>query len=609
MQGTENRKYIIILIFIFVGIVLILRLLFMQVIDDKWHKRAAEITEDKITVYPTRGIVYDRHGKKLIANQTYYDINVIPGRVPEDIDSVLFCKIFGISMETYTKKMNAAKAHSYRKPSVIIKAIEAEDFAKVAPYINDFEGFFEQTRTLRTYPQSTAAHVLGYMNEVSKADIEEQPYYKSGDYIGRLGIEQFYEKTLRGKRGIKYYLKDAIGIETGSYQGGKYDTAAIQGDDITITIDAELQAYGEKLMENKIGSIVAIEPSTGEVLALVSSPSYNPNLLVGRKLGSNYLKLEKDSLEPLFNNALNAKYPPGSTFKVFQALIALQEGVITENQTFPCNKDLVGCHNHPTATSVDQAIKFSCNPYFYYTMGRVVQQGKRKSIFADSRIGIQIWAEYMHRFGLGEKLDLDLKGQSAGLIPDSVFYNKMYPPEQGLWAYSTIYSNSIGQGEVEVTPIQMANLAAILANRGYYITPHFIKAIEGGEIPEKYKLKHQTNIDTAYYNLAVEGMRKVVEEPGGTARRARTEGITVCGKTGTAQNHFGEDHSIFMAFAPMDNPKIAISVYIENAGFGGTWAAPIASLMIEKYIKGEITDKKKEQRILEKDFIHPEKEQ
>lgn len=608
MQGNDNRKYIIMLIFIFVGLVLILRLLFMQVIDDKWHKRAAEITEDKITVYPTRGIVYDRNGKKVIANQTYYDIMVIPERIDDSMDSVLFCDLFGISMDFYQQKLEAARSYSIRKPSIIIKAVEAGDFAKVAPYMEQFSGFFEQSRILRTYPRHNAAHVLGYMNEVNKKDIEDMPFYRSGDYIGRMGIEQFYEKTLRGKRGVKYYLKDAIGLETGSYEGGKYDTAAVQGDDITISIDSKLQAYGEKLMENKIGSIVAIEPSSGEILALVSAPSYDPNLLVGRRLGKNFMQLEKDSLEPLFNNATYAKYPPGSTFKVFQALIALQEGVISKDQTFPCTKSLVGCHNHPTATSVDKAIQFSCNPYFYYTMGRIVQQGKKSSIFADSRIGIEIWADYMRSFGLGHKFDIDLQVQSAGLIPDSSYYNKMYPPEQGLWAYSTIYSNSIGQGEVEVTPLQMANLAAILANRGYYITPHFIKSINGGEIPQKYIQKNWTKVDTSWFPIAVEGMRKVVQEPGGTARRARTKDIVVCGKTGTAQNPFGEDHSIFMAFAPMDNPKIAIAVYIENAGFGGTWAAPIASLMIEKYVKGFITDKDKEKRILEKDFIHPEPE-
>lgn len=606
MKDYDNRKYIISLIFSFVGVVLILRLFYMQVIDDKWHKRAAEITEDKITIYPTRGIVYDRDGKKLIANQTYYDIMVIPRRVTEDIDSVKFCNLFDISMEFYSKQLKKARDYSYRKPSAMIKTIEAEYFTKVAPYMSSFPGFYEQARTLRRYPQSAAAHVLGYMNEVSKKDIEAKPFYRSGDYIGRMGIEQFYEKYLRGERGVKYYLKNAIGVETAGYEGGKYDTAAVKGDNIRVSIDAALQKYGEKLMQNKVGSVVAIEPSSGEILSLISSPGYDPNKLVGRKLSSNFQDLQKDTLEPLFNNAMNAKYPPGSTFKVFQALIALQEGVISKDQGFPCNKALVNCHNHPTATTVQQAIKYSCNPYFYYTMGRIVQQGIKGNIFADSRLGIEIWADYMRSFGLGNKFEIDMKGQASGLIPDSTFYNKMYPPKKGLWAYSTIYSNSIGQGEVEVTPLQMANLSAIVANRGYYITPHFIKSIEGKQLPEKYTKKNFTKVDTTWFPLVAEGMRRVVEEPGGTARRARTDSIVVCGKTGTAQNSGAEDHSIFIAFAPKKNPQIAISVYVENAGFGGTWAAPIASLMIEKYIKGKVTDLRKEKRILNKDFIHPE---
>jgi len=442
---------------------------------------------------------------------------------------------------------------------------------------------------------------LGYMNEVNDKDIEKNPYYKPRDYIGRSGIEKEYEQILRGERGVKYYLKDAIGISTGSYENGKYDTLPVQGKNITLGLDSKLQAYGEKLMKNKLGSIVAIEPQTGEILCMVTSPNYNPNLLVGRSLGKNYLELEKDSLKPLYNRAALSRYPPGSTFKTVMALIGMQEKVITPNTGFPCSKDLVGCHNHPSAQSVEQAVKMSCNPYFYYVVRRIVQQGKSKNQFKDAAIGLDIWAKYVRSFGFGTDLHTDLGGVTKGLVPDKAYYDKVYGEYR--WAYSTIYSICIGQGEVNVTPIEMANLAAILANRGYYYYPHFIKDINGEGVPEIYKQRNYTMVDTSYFTYVVNGMEKVVSEPGGTASRARLKDIVVCGKTGTSQNPHGEDHSIFIAFAPKDNPKIAISVYIENAGFGGTWAAPLASLMIEEYLKDSISDKAKEDRILNENLI------
>ena len=441
------------------------------------------------------------------------------------------------------------------------------------------------------------------MNEANTNDIENDSYYKSGDYIGRSGIEKMYEKELRGQRGVKYYLQDAIGIYTGKYEDGKYDTLAIQGQNITLSIDWELQAYGELLMKNKLGSIVAIEPSTGEILAMVSAPTYDPNLLVGRHLGMNYVKLAEDTLLPLQNRSINSAYPPGSIFKTVMALIGMQEGVITENASFACNKELAGCHNHPTAQNVSDGVKMSCNPYFIQLVRRIVQQGKDKSIFKDAAIGLDIWAKYVRSFGIGTDMHVDYPTNVHGNVPDADYYDKHL---NFRWAFSTIQSIAIGQGEVLITPLEMANLAAIIANRGYFIPPHFIKEIEGGEIPEIYRTRQRTLVDSVYYEPVIDGMWRVVHEDGGTARRARLDSIAICGKTGTVENfkrisgkvYQLTDHSNFMAFAPRDNPQIAISVFIENSGFGGTWSAPLASLMIEKYITGTVADTAKENRII-----------
>jgi penicillin-binding protein 2 len=529
---------------------------------------------------------------------------VIPREI-NDIDSFAFSALIGIPIEEYSKRMSKSIKYSKRKASEFEKQISPEDYAIIGPELYKYPGFFEQERTLRTYPKAIGGHLLGYMNEVNGADIKKRPYYKSRDYIGRSGIEKQYEKLLRGTRGVKYLLQDAHGITTGKYDNGRLDTAAQSGKNITLGIDWELQAYGEKLMKNKLGSIVAIEPASGEILAMVSSPSYNPNLLVGRDLGTNYGVLQQDSLKPLLKRSTGSRYPPGSIFKLIMALIAMQEGVITENTGFPCTKSLVGCHNHPSAKSVKQAVKMSCNPYFYYVVRRIIQQGKETSQFRDAAIGLEIWAKYVRSFGLGAKSQTDFGGMVTGLIPDKSYYDNIYGEFR--WAYSTIYSICIGQGEVTVSPFEMANLAVIMANRGYYYHPHFIKDIEGDGIPGIYSQKNFTMVDTYLFSIVVDGMEKVVNEAGGTARLARIDSITVCGKTGTAQNPHGEDHSIFIAFAPKKNPKIALSVYIENAGFGGTWAAPIASLLIEHYLNDSITNIKKETRILDANLINYKK--
>ncbi|UKN00684.1 penicillin-binding protein 2 [Paracrocinitomix mangrovi] len=615
MNNIDNRKYVIALIFTLIPIIFIVRLFFMQVVDDKWKERAAQISENKVVTYPARGIVYDRNNKKLISNEVYYDIRVIPGQT-DNPDSVSFAKLLDISLEEYTEQMNKARDYSMRKPSDLVKQIPPDEFADIAPELYKYPGFYEVERTLRIYPRPVAAHVLGYMAEVDSNDIKRDPYYASGDIIGKSGIEKSYEELLRGKKGVKYYLQDAIGLETGRYEDGNYDTLAEQGKNITLTIDGDLQEYGEKLMQNKRGAIVAIEPATGEILTMISSPSYDPNLLVGRRLGKNWGELTEDTLKPLYNRATQARYNPGSTFKLLMALIAMQEGVIDSTASFPCTKDLVGCHNHPTARGVSDGVKMSCNPYFYYLTRKIIQQGKYKSHFKDAAYGLDIWADYLYSFGLDKGLNVDFPAVTSGRIPNTDFYNNEFPSKsrpygEYAWAFSTIYSNSIGQGEVELTPLELANVACVMANRGHFYYPHFIKEIEDGDIPEIYRQRQDSKVEPKYFGPVIDGMWRVVHEAGGTASRARVDSLDICGKTGTAENFkvYGgkrrqlKDHSIFIAFAPRNNPKIAISVYIENSGFGGTWAAPIASLLIEKYITGEIKDKAKEQRILEADLM------
>lgn len=602
MNNLTNRKFIVGAIFSIIGLIFIIRLFNVQVVNNKYKLDSANNVLRVITEYPARGLLYDRNGKLLVYNEAAYDLMVIPGQL-KTIDTVLFCKLLNIEKSVFIEKVNKAKSYSRYKPSVFEKELTAENYANIQDQMYQFQGFFAQTRTLRKYPNNNAAHLLGYIGEVNNAVLEKNKYYKSGDYIGKSGIELAYEHLLRGKRGVRKILVDVHNREKGSYNNGLEDTLSVAGKNLTTTIDLDLQTYGELLMQNKTGSIVAIEPQSGEILSLVSSPGYNPNLLVGRSIKTNYPILTKDSLKPLFNRATMAQYPPGSIFKTVQALIALQEGVITENTGFQCVRSLVGCHNHPTATNVAASIKMSCNPYYYFVFKRLIQQGKVKSIFKDSEIGLAKWNQNVKKFGFGGTLHTDIPGVKNGLVPGVDFYNKWYG--EGRWAFSTIFSLSIGQGELGVIPIQMANLAAIIANKGYYYPPHVIKKIDGKDsLPPDLSEKVSVGINSEYFLPIIEGMRGVVDEPGGTARRAKINGITVCGKTGTAQNPHGEDHSVFIAFAPMDNPKIAIAVYVENSGFGGTWAAPIASLMMEKYLTDSISDPLKEKRILEANLLN-----
>jgi len=612
MNLDARRNVILSFIVLVIGIYLF-RLFYMQVLDETWTLRAQEIAEKRKEIFPPRGVIFDRNGKKIVTNQTYYNLMMVEDSI-QNLDTAAFAQLIGWTVTevrkrfkdivegegTYYNKITGKRTSNYQKIRAypFLKELTLEEMSKIAPHLANFKGFHEEATSARNYPYKSAANILGYLSEVTREEIEEDHFYKPSNNIGRAGIERFYEKELRGVKGIKYIVTSALNNAIESYADGKYDTTARQAEPLKMGMDVELQAYGEALMQKKKGCIVAIEPSSGEILSMVSAPSYDPNLLVGkRNISSNYPKLATDPNLPLFPRPLQAEYPPGSIFKLVQSLIAMQEGVITANTGFPCDKSLVGCHNHPAARNIAEAIQYSCNPYYYMTVRRIIQQGVKKNTFADAEYGLNKWYRYIRSFGLGDVFDTDVSGQRPGLIPNSKFYDKWYGHHT--WAFSTIRSISIGQGEVKLTPLQMANIVAIIANKGWYYTPHFVRSIgHKGPKPE-FKKRHWTMVNNKHYDAVIEGMRMVVNVPGGTGKMARLEDIIVCGKTGTVQNPHGEDHSVFFAFAPMNKPKIAVAVFVENAGWGGTWAAPIASLIIEKYLKGKVSDPEKEKRILE----------
>ena len=604
-MNYESRKYVLIAGVLFISIVFILRLFWIQVVDGKWKAEAANMAERKVTVYPSRGLIYDRKERLLVANTPVYDLMVVPKEV-EPFDTTSLCRLIGVQEVEFRERLDEATRYSRHKPSIMEKQIPADQYAAISVHLHKYPGFYGQSRTLRTYPPHSAAHLLGYLSEVNARKVEEDPYYRAGDVIGVGGLEQYYEKEMRGRRGVSYVLVDVHNNQKGSFKEGMYDTLAVEGKDLFTGIDLDMQRLGEQLMVNKKGSIVALDPRTGEILCLVSSPTYDPELLVGRVRNTNYGVLQRDPIKPLFDRALQAQYPPGSIFKIVQSLIALDEEVITPNTGFACQKSLVGCHNHPNAGDIIHAIQYSCNPYFYQVFKRIVEQDKDpKSRFRDAALGLTEWHKYMLSFGLGQRLPIDLPSAKGGNIPDAAYYDRKYGKEA--WAFSTIYSVSIGQGEVLVAPLQMANLAAIFANKGWYYDPHVVRAIgHPDSVQRQYQQKHLTDVDPKWYDYIQEGMRRVVEEPGGTARSARIKDITVCGKTGTAENPHGQDHAVFVCFAPMEDPKIAMAVYVENSGFGGTWAAPIASLLIEQYLTDSITRPEVVKRMLEADLIAKE---
>ena len=606
-MNFESRKYVLIAAVGAIAVIFILRLLWIQVVDDKWKASAANMAERKITDYPARGFIYDRKGRLMVANTPVYDLMMVPKEV-KAFDTAAFADLISVPLEELRQRMGDARRYSLYKPSVIEKQIPAGQFSAISVHLHKYPGFYGQSRTLRTYPPRTAAHLLGYLSEVDARKVEQAPYYKPGDVIGVGGLEQQYEEALRGRRGVRYVLVDVHNNIKGPYKDGIYDTLAVEGKDLFTGIDLDMQLLGERLLRNKKGSIVALDPRTGEVLCLVSSPSYDPELLVGRVRNTNYGILQRDPIKPLFDRALQAQYPPGSIFKIVQSLIALDEGVITTTTGFPCNKSLVGCHNHPYAGTIEQAIQYSCNPYYYQVFDRVVERKlDKKSRFRDAALGLAEWERRMHSFGLGEKPRMDLPSLKGGNIPGPAYYDRKYGKER--WAFSTIYSVSIGQGEVLTVPIQMANLAAIFANKGWYYDPHVVRAIgDPDSVQARYRERHVVEAAPHWFDHIQEGMRRVVHEPGGTARSARIEGITVCGKTGTAENPHGQDHAVFICFAPMEDPKVAMAVYVENSGFGGTWAAPIASLLMEQYLTDTIKRPELMQRMLDSDLIAAEKD-
>ena len=588
----SNRRHVISGIAILIVVIYIVRLFMLQIMSDDYRKSADSNAFLKKVEYPARGVIYDRNKKLLVYNQPSYDIMVVMNETKGRIDTLELCDALGITREYFDKRMadikdrNKNPGYSRFTQQVFMTQLDEMDFSVFREKLFRFPGFYIQRRTIRQYQYPYAAHVLGDVAEVSQGDIEDDDYYMRGDYIGKLGVERYYEKQLRGVKGMQILLRDARGRIKGRYQNGKLDRKPVAGKALTLSIDVELQALGERLMEGKIGSIVAIEPATGEVLCMVSSPTYDPRIMVGRKRGKNHLALQRNSWKPLLNRSIMGQYPPGSTFKTSQALTFLTEGIVTPQTAFPCYHGFlyrglhVGCHGHSSPIAMVDALSTSCNAYFcwglYYMIGNRSKYGK-------PLIAMNRWRDYMVSMGFGYRLGIDLPGEKRGLIPNGDYYDNAY---KGSWNGLTIISISIGQGEVNLTPLQIANLGATIANRGYYITPHVVKQVEGEPLDSAFTTRHYTLASRQSYDWVVAGMRSSVVK--GTCRAANRADYLVCGKTGTAQNR-GQDHSVFMGFAPMDNPKIAIAVYVENGGFGADYGVPIGALMMEKYINGKLS--------------------
>lgn len=613
MNSFSTRKYVLLVVFILVGVIYISRLFYIQIVDDSYKLDAHNQAFRYRKVFPPRSYIYDRNHKLLVYNEAAYDLKVVPIKV-KNLDTASFCKLLNISEKTFRRRMKRAiqAPNSPRKASVFHKQIRPKEYASIQERLYKYPGFFIQYRTLRKYPEKTAAHILGYIGEANRVTTERDDYYDVGDYLGVSGIERTYEKVLRGKKGMHIMMVDVNNRVKGSYKGGEHDVIAKIGKSLTTTIDADLQAYAEKLMKNKKGSVVAIEPSTGEILAIVTSPTYDPNLLVGRQRNNNFAALLQDKkLNPLFNRSTMASYPPGSTFKLLMGLIGLHEGVITKNTRYPCNygyPPLGGrpkCHGHSSPIDLAGAISTSCNSYFSYVFKGVIDHGRHGG---DTYASYQRWRDIVLSFKLGIKTGSDLSSELNGNVPSIKYYDRIF--RKGAWKASTVISLGIGQAELGITPLQNANLVTIIANKGWYYTPHIVKAI--GDNPndtllDRFKVKHYTKLtDTTAYNVVIEGMADVVKR--GTASMLQIPGLPYCAKTGTAQNPHGEDHSVFVSFAPQKKPKIAIGILIENAGFGSSFAGPIARLMMEKYINDSISSPELEQQMLEVDLINDKPE-
>lgn len=590
----EKRKFIIGGFIVVISVIYLFRLFTLQIQDDKYKDYADNNAFLRKTVYPSRGMIYDRNDSLVVYNQPAYDVMMIPRDV-HDFDTLDFCRTLAISPEEFQARLKAMKesrSYSSYTPQTLITHLSAKDYGKLQEKLYRYPGFFIQKRILREYAYDAAGNVLGNIREVSDHDIELDDYYKPGDYCGDLGIEKSYDRFLRGVKGEEILIRDARGRIRGRFEDGARDIAPISGKDLKLSIDIRLQEYAESLMVNKIGAVVAIEPSTGEILAMVSSPTYSPRTLVGRERGKNYRALVNDHYKPLFDRALMGAYPPGSTFKPSQGLIFLEEGIINVNTSYPCyhgyiNGGLrVGCHGHGSPLPLKPALQTSCNAYFCWGFKAMID---KRSKYGSSDKAFEVWKNHLVSLGYGYKLGVDLPSEGRGFIPNAKFYNKWYG--EGRWSANTIISVAIGQGEILATPLQIANLCATIANRGWFITPHVVKEIQDTVIAEEYRTRRTPTIAAHYFDDIAEGMRMAVT--GGTCRIANLLDIEVCGKTGTAQNPHGKDHSAFIGFAPYHDPKIAVCVYVENAGFGATYGVPIGSLVIEKYLTGQISPSRK----------------
>lgn len=589
----DNRKYVIGGGAVVIVVIYILRLFMLQVTSDDYKKSADSNAFLKKVEYPSRGIITDRNGKLMVYNQPAYDIMVIMNETKGRLDTLEFCEALGITRDEFDKRMETIKDRS-RNPGysrftqqLFMSQVPDRDFSVFQERMFRFSGFYVQKRSIRQYQYPYAAHILGDVAEVSPSDIENDGYYMPGDYIGKLGVERYYEKQLRGEKGVQILLRDAHGRIQGNYQNGALDRRPVAGKNLTLSIDLKLQALGERLLQGKIGSIVAIEPSTGEVLCMVSSPTYDPRIMVGRQRSKNHRILGDNPWKPLLNRSIMGQYPPGSTFKTGQALTYLSEGIVTPNTMFPCHHGFyfkglhVGCHGHGSPLALNYAISTSCNAYFCWGLYYMI--GNRKK-YGSVQNAMNTWRDYMVSMGFGYRLGIDLPGEKRGLIPNAAYYDNAY---KGSWNGLTVISISIGQGEVNLTPLQIANLGATIANRGYYYVPHVVKKVQGEPLDTTYTRRHYTKAQRWAYDRVIEGMRASVL--GGTCRAANRADYEVCGKTGTAQNR-GQDHSVFMGFAPKNDPKIAIAVYVENGGFGADYGVPIGSLMIEQYITGGLSE-------------------
>ncbi|MBD5420451.1 MAG: penicillin-binding protein 2 [Bacteroides sp.] len=586
----EKRKYVIGGFISVIVIIFLIRLFNLQVSDGTYKENAESNAFFRKVLYPSRGLIYDRNGRLVVLNQPEYDVMLIPKDLGGQFDTLGLCEVLNISkeelMEKWADMKNPRKNPGYSAytPQKLMSHLSQEDYGRLQEKLYLFPGFYVQKRNVREYATHSAANILGNIREVNAKDVENDRYYRSGDYTGDLGVEKSYEPFLRGVKGVEILMKDALGRIKGKYEDGVHDVIPVAGRDLTLGIDMDLQEYGERLMQGKIGAIVAIEPKTGEILCMVSSPTYDPSLLVGSGRGKNYATLVADKYKPLYDRALQGAYPPGSTFKPTQGLIFLQEGTITPATSYPCyhgyvNGLRVGCHSHGSPIPLKPAIATSCNAYFCWGFKNFVD---RRGSTPTAQF--EKWKNYMVEMGYGYRLGVDLPSESRGFIPNPEFYSKSFRGRN--WSANSIISVSIGQGEVLATPLQIANLAATIANRGWFITPHVVKEVSDTVIDAKYREKRRPSIKKEYYEQIAEGMRMAVT--GGTCRLANLPGLEVCGKTGTAQNPHGKDHSAFMGFAPLSNPRIAVAVYVENAGFGATYGVPIGSLIIEKYLNGSI---------------------